>query len=127
MKKYTASLLVTCLIVLSVAWSQVNLGPRIVGTAGTFMTQSRGDDVIGWNPANLGYPDNPEFTLSFGIIPLIPFPSFDISNSALSVKWLEDSFLSGEYLDEGKMPDWEVPNMIAKYYTTTAALTKALQ
>lgn len=105
MKKYTASLLVTCLIVLSVAWSQVNLGPRIVGTAGTFMTQSRGDDVIGWNPANLGYPDNPEFTLSFGIIPLIPFPSFDISNSALSVKWLEDSFLSGEYLDEGKKND----------------------
>ena len=32
-----------------------------------------------------------------------------------------------EYLDEGKLPDWEVPNMIAKYYTTTAALTKALE
>jgi predicted dehydrogenase len=25
------------------------------------------------------------------------------------------------YLAEGKMPDWEVPNMIAKYYTTTEA------
>ncbi len=23
------------------------------------------------------------------------------------------------YLEDGKMPDWEVPNMIAKYYTTT--------
>ena len=23
------------------------------------------------------------------------------------------------YLKEGKMPDWEIPNMIAKYYTTT--------
>lgn len=32
-----------------------------------------------------------------------------------------------EYLDAGKLPFWEVPNMIAKYYTTTAALTKALQ
>jgi predicted dehydrogenase len=32
-----------------------------------------------------------------------------------------------EYLDKGKLPDWEVPNMIAKYYTTTAALAKALQ
>jgi predicted dehydrogenase len=32
-----------------------------------------------------------------------------------------------EYLDEGDLPDWEVPNMIAKYYTITAALTKALQ
>ena len=25
------------------------------------------------------------------------------------------------YLSEGKMPDWEVPNMLAKYYTTTEA------
>jgi predicted dehydrogenase len=32
-----------------------------------------------------------------------------------------------EYLEKGKLPDWEVPNMIAKYYTTTAAFTKALQ
>jgi predicted dehydrogenase len=32
-----------------------------------------------------------------------------------------------EYLDEGKLPGWEVPNMIAKYYTTTAALAKSLQ
>ncbi len=26
-----------------------------------------------------------------------------------------------KYLKEGKLPDWEVPNMIAKYYTTTKA------
>lgn len=26
-----------------------------------------------------------------------------------------------KYLAEGKLPDWEVPNMIAKYYTTTEA------
>ena len=25
------------------------------------------------------------------------------------------------YLSAGKMPEWEVPNMIAKYYTTTLA------
>ncbi len=31
------------------------------------------------------------------------------------------------YLQQGKLPDWEVPNMIAKYYTTTAALEKALE
>ena len=29
------------------------------------------------------------------------------------------------YLVEGKLPDWEVPNMIAKYYTTTEALKMA--
>ncbi|WP_114750200.1 putative oxidoreductase C-terminal domain-containing protein [Pleomorphovibrio marinus] len=30
-----------------------------------------------------------------------------------------------EYLTEGKLPDWEVPNMIAKYYVTTRALEMA--
>ncbi|MFB5946891.1 putative oxidoreductase C-terminal domain-containing protein [Albibacterium profundi] len=30
-----------------------------------------------------------------------------------------------EYLKKGNMPDWEVPNMIAKYYTTTEALELA--
>lgn len=30
-----------------------------------------------------------------------------------------------EYLANNNMPDWEVPNMIAKYYTTTAALNEA--
>jgi len=29
------------------------------------------------------------------------------------------------YLKEGKLPDWEVPNMIAKYYITTTALEMA--
>ncbi len=28
------------------------------------------------------------------------------------------------YLVDGKLPDWEVPNMIAKYYKTTQALKK---
>jgi predicted dehydrogenase len=30
-----------------------------------------------------------------------------------------------EYLKEGKLPNWEVPGMITKYYTTTSALEKA--
>lgn len=30
-----------------------------------------------------------------------------------------------EYLQKGMMPEWEVPNMIVKYYTTTEALKKA--
>jgi predicted dehydrogenase len=32
-----------------------------------------------------------------------------------------------QYLKEGKLPAWEVPNMIAKYYTTTQALELAKQ
>ncbi|HCU20823.1 MAG TPA: oxidoreductase [Bacteroidales bacterium] len=30
-----------------------------------------------------------------------------------------------EYLKEGKLPEWEVPGMITKYYTTTSALRMA--
>jgi predicted dehydrogenase len=30
-----------------------------------------------------------------------------------------------EYMKDGKLPDWEVPGMITKYYTTTSALKKA--
>ena len=30
-----------------------------------------------------------------------------------------------QYLKDGKLPDWEVPNMLAKYYTTTSALDMA--
>jgi predicted dehydrogenase len=30
-----------------------------------------------------------------------------------------------QYLEAGKLPAWEVPNMLAKYYTTTQALDKA--
>ncbi len=30
-----------------------------------------------------------------------------------------------EYLTEGNMPEWEIPNMITKYYTTTKALEVA--
>jgi predicted dehydrogenase len=32
-----------------------------------------------------------------------------------------------QYLTAGKLPDWEVPNMLAKYYTTTRALEMAKQ
>jgi predicted dehydrogenase len=30
-----------------------------------------------------------------------------------------------EYMNAGKLPEWEVPGMITKYYTTTSALKKA--
>lgn len=30
-----------------------------------------------------------------------------------------------EYMKDGKLPDWEVPGMITKYFTTTSALKKA--
>lgn len=32
-----------------------------------------------------------------------------------------------EYLHSGILPDWEIPNMIVKYYTTTQGLKKAME
>lgn len=32
-----------------------------------------------------------------------------------------------QYLVDGKLPDWETPNMITKYYTTTTALEMAMK
>lgn len=32
-----------------------------------------------------------------------------------------------EYLHSGMLPDWEIPNMIVKYYTTTEGMKKAMQ
>jgi hypothetical protein len=31
-----------------------------------------------------------------------------------------------QYLREGKLPDWEEPGMLAKYYVTTQALVRVL-
>jgi hypothetical protein len=31
------------------------------------------------------------------------------------------------YLEEGTLPEWEIPNMIVKYYTTTEGMKKAME
>ncbi len=30
-----------------------------------------------------------------------------------------------DYLSKGSLPDWEIPNMIVKYYTTTEGMKQA--
>ena len=32
-----------------------------------------------------------------------------------------------QYLIDGKLPEWEVPNMIVKYYTTTEGMKASMQ
>ncbi len=83
----------------SCVFAQNIMIPSSMGTAGTIATQSRGDDVIGWNPANLGFRDNPEFSISFGVIPIVPIPAIRLENSAVSINWLGDYLFSGKYLD----------------------------
>ena len=49
---------------------------------------------------------------------LIP-DSYKVSHEAHFAQVMEKYL---QYLKEGKMPEWEVPNMIAKYYTTTRSM-----
>ncbi len=92
-------------ILSSFVFAQNVIIPSSMGTAGTIATQSRGDDVIGWNPANLGFEDNPEFSMSFGVFPIVPIPAIRLENSAVSVSWLADYLFSGQYLDNNTKDD----------------------
>ena len=94
MKKLLIILVYTCY-----AFSQNVMTPLSISTAGTIATQARGDDVIGWNSANLGFEDNPDFSMSFGLIPIVPLPAVRLENSAVSINWLADYLFSGQYLD----------------------------
>lgn len=91
--------LLILLVLSSCAFTQIIMIPSSMGTAGTIATQARGDDVIGWNPANLGFEDNPEFSMSFGVIPIVPFPAINMVNSAVSLNWLADYLFSDRSLD----------------------------
>ena len=97
--------LLILLVLSSCAFTQIIMIPSSMGTAGTIATQARGDDVIGWNPANLGFEDNPEFSMSFGVIPIIPIPAINMVNSAVSLNWLADYLFSGRYLDNNTKND----------------------
>jgi len=77
------------------ATAQTLIGPQSVGLAQTYTTQSRGVNAMGWNPANLGYSDNPRFSFRFGILPLVPFPSVQMVNSSVSLGWFNRYFTNG--------------------------------
>ena len=46
-----------------------------------------------------------------------------VSVPATCLLYTSEKYL--KYLVDGKLPEWEVPNMIAKYYVTTKALEMA--
>jgi hypothetical protein len=84
----------------STSFSQLYMYPRSTAFANSYLTQSRGADVIGWNPANLGFSDNPSFSMDFGLVPIVPIPpSIVIMNNSISPYWV-NSFFTGEYLDD---------------------------
>jgi hypothetical protein len=81
-------------------FAQLYINPSSTALAGAYSTKARGAYVIGWNPANLGLAGNPGFSLNFGVIPLVPFPSIQISNSSISPFVLNNHFYTGGYLTD---------------------------
>lgn len=101
--------------------AQVYLGPKSIGYANAFVTQSRGAEVIGWNPANLGYNDNPTYSLKFGVIPFIPFPNTQLTNSAISFSWFNRYIGRG-----GHLTNTDKHNMLAAFPSSGWDITPML-
>jgi hypothetical protein len=98
MKKFTLIITLFLLLATTEGFSQVFMSPRGLSFANTYATQSRGSDAIGWNPANLGFDDNGKFSMTFGVFPLVPLPSLQLSNNAVSAGWYNTYFTKGGYL-----------------------------
>lgn len=79
---------------------QTYVSPRSIAFAQTYATQSRGSDALGWNPANLGFSDNPGFSLSYGLFPLAPIPAIHLGNSSVSIAWYNKYFRQGGTLND---------------------------
>lgn len=86
------------LLVTAPMQGQTFVSPRSLAFAQTYATQSRGSDALGWNPANLGYSDNPGFSMSYGLFPLVPLPTIHLGNSSVSIAWYNDYFRQGGVL-----------------------------
>ncbi len=92
----------------------------------TLYVQSHGDDLTEVLPAslaNLEWEGLSSEDLGEGLWKLNVPDKYKVGHEA-HFSQVTEKFL--EYLKEGKLPDWEVPNMIVKYYTTTEALKIAM-
>ncbi len=101
MKKYKIIVLLLIITInISGLFGQYFLNPRSISLANTYATQARGGRVLGWNPANLGFSDNPKFTMNFGILPIIGFPNVYLNNSTISPNFIFQDFLTGKHLEQ---------------------------
>ncbi|MBL7136863.1 MAG: hypothetical protein ISS81_09810 [Candidatus Marinimicrobia bacterium] len=100
MKKYKYLIVVLFLWLNVRSFAQLYMNPHSVAFANAYSTQARGANVIGWNPANLGLSGNPKFSMNFGFLPFLPFPSVQINNNAISPFRLNERFFTGGYLDD---------------------------
>ncbi|HDP67849.1 MAG TPA: hypothetical protein ENN20_05020 [Candidatus Marinimicrobia bacterium] len=93
------------MLVSTTVFAQYYLNPVSTSLAGAYATKARGAYINGWNPANLGLENNPRFSLHFGFLPLVPFPTVQISNSAISPFLMNKHFFTGGYLTDQDKED----------------------
>lgn len=105
MQKNTLIPFIVIITLVTQSFAQLYMNPRSISLADAYVTQARGSDVIGWNPANLGLSGNPKFNLDFGIIPLVPFPAIQINNNSISPFMLNNYFFTGKYLNDKDKED----------------------
>jgi len=98
--KFTITVFAIIIVFSVTGFAQLYINPSSTALAGAFSTKARGAHVIGWNPANLGLAGNPGFSMNFGLIPLVPIPSVQISNSSISPFMLKNHFFTGGYLTD---------------------------
>ena len=91
---------ITIALISTTVFAQYYLNPVSVSMTGAYATKARGAYINGWNPANLGLNGNPRFSMNFGVFPLVPFPTVQISNSVVSPFVLNEHFFTGRYLDD---------------------------
>ncbi len=86
---------------MGIVFGQLNSSAVQIGTASSNAIHARGLEVIGLNPANLGYGDNPRLNIQ---AMLLPGFSMQLNNNSLTPNWVNDFLNSGE-LNKQKLDD----------------------
>ncbi|NQV37166.1 MAG: hypothetical protein HQ509_04060 [Candidatus Marinimicrobia bacterium] len=89
------------LFVGSFSFCQLNSSAIEIGTANSNAIQARGLDVLGLNPANLGFNDNPRINVRGFLLPSI---SVQLNSNSLTANWINTFLNSGE-LDQNEIDD----------------------
>ena len=97
--KNTKYIILSILLLGSILMAQNSMSARSIALSGAFATNSRGVNTFGWNPANLGYADNPDFSWRFFLLPPFPSASLELKNNSISPHWLHNKFMVGRLLN----------------------------
>jgi hypothetical protein len=97
-----AAMLVPLAIVPMARAQQLNTSAAAAGVGGNFVARARGYEAVAWNPANLGLPGNPRFSLT--LLPVAA--SFTLDPITLSDIKSADSYKVPNVVPRGTRQAW---------------------